>query len=56
MLPIQGIFETLHEAEILREDSYAQKIGSWDKDMADRIKSEEWERVVAAIEYAEQVK
>ena len=52
---IQGIFGTLHEAEIPREASHAQPIGTWSKEAADRIKEEEWGRVVAAIEHAQRI-
>ncbi len=52
---IDSLFGVLAEADLPRETSYAQPIGHWREDVADRLKDEEWARVVEAIQRAEQI-
>ncbi len=51
---IDTIFDVLGPAEIPRESSHGQSIGSWNAERADSIKEAEWQEVVRAVERAEQ--
>lgn len=46
---LNELFSLLAEAELARETSYAQPIGHWRQDVADRLKCEEWARIVAEV-------
>lgn len=46
---LEELFSLLGDAELARETSYAQPIGYWRQDVADRLKREEWARVVAEV-------
>lgn len=52
---LNELFSLLAEAELARETSYAQPIGHWRQDVADRLKREEWARVVAEVRRLEGV-
>lgn len=52
---LEELFSYLAEAELARETSYAQPIGHWQQDVADRLKREEWARVIAEVRRLEEV-
>lgn len=48
-----AIFDVAGTTELPRTTSYAQPIGKWDEKTADKIKQEEWKKLVTAVENAQ---